>query len=328
VAGVVWLALVAVGWVVAAVEPSGSNGEEASGGLIVLGWCGGIVTSLWIRRDHHGDVGVSSSEGVPWPQPTARSRQWPARFALAAYAGTFAGVVVLACVFYFGFGVHLRVGVGVLMVDAVLLSSLVPLSRKHGVSHADLGLRTVPARRVIGLGVLAFVIYVMIAVLWVIVVNPREGADALANVTHESTVNVVLTVFAVAVSAPVVEEVFFRGLLYRSLRNRLSVLPAVLIAGSMFGLVHITSYPLDTLPVKAAFGVIACLLYERTGSLLPGIALHSFVDASSIDVSLTGNDLIVLGSFLCLAAVLFVRGSRPSATVRGRAVPEISGLSR
>jgi membrane protease YdiL (CAAX protease family) len=121
-----------------------------------------------------------------------------------------------------------------------------------------------------------------------------------------------------AVSAPVVEEIFFRGLLYRSLRNRLSVLPAALIAGVMFGLVHITSYPLDTLPVKAAFGVIACLLYERTGSLLPGIALHSFVDASSIEVSLTGNDLIVLGSFLCLALVLLVRGSRPSATASSR----------
>jgi hypothetical protein len=62
----------------------------------------------------------------------------------------------------------------------------------------------------------------------------------------------------------------------------------------MFSFVHITSYPLDTLPVKAAFEIMTCLLYERTGSLLPGIALHSFVDASAIDVSLSGNDLIVL----------------------------------
>ncbi len=59
-----------------------------------------------------------------------------------------------------------------------------------------------------------------------------------------------------------------------------------------------------TLPVKAAFGIITCLLYERTGSLLPGIGLHSFVDASAIDLALTDNDLIVLAIFAALILVL------------------------
>jgi len=97
----------------------------------------------------------------------------------------------------------------------------------------------------------------------------------------------------------------------------------------MFGFVHITSYPLDTLPVKAAFGVIACLLYERTGSLLPGIALHSFVDATAIDVSLTGNDLIVLASFLLLTVVLLIqstKGTKPGATAMIRPV-QFAGIS-
>jgi hypothetical protein len=68
-----------------------------------------------------------------------------------------------------------------------------------------------------------------------------------------------------------------------------------------------SSYPLDTLPVKAAFGVIACLLYERTGSLLPDLALHSFVDASALDLALTKNDLIVTAIFLLLAGGLLIR---------------------
>jgi membrane protease YdiL (CAAX protease family) len=112
------------------------------------------------------------------------------------------------------------------------------------------------------------------------------------------------------------------------LRNRLSILPAALIAGALFGLVHITSYPLGTLPVKAAFGVIACLLYEHTGSLMPGIALHSFVDASSIDVALTGDDLIVFASFLLLVVVLLVYGSNRRATAGSLPVSGvISGAS-
>jgi hypothetical protein len=55
------------------------------------------------------------------------------------------------------------------------------------------------------------------------------------------------------------------------------------IAGAVFGLVHIMSYLLDTLPVKAAFGVIACCSTSRRVSLLPGIGLHVFVDASVVD---------------------------------------------
>ena len=291
-----------------------------------MAWLAGVVTSFVIRPGYERRVGGRVRERLPWPEPTAQSPQWSVRYAVSAYVITFVGVLVLAAVLYFGLGVQLHIGVGGLVVDAILLGSLVPLKLKHRLTGRDLGLRAVPAARSVGLVILAFVAYVLVTGLWVAVVHPREGVDALADVKHESAINVALTVFQVAVSAPLVEEIFFRGLLYRSLRNRLALLPAALIAGAMFGLVHITSYPLDTLPVKAAFGVIACLLYERTGSLLPGIALHSFVDASSIDVSLTGNDLIVLGSFLCLAVVLFVRGSRPSATVSSRPI-QFAGTS-
>lgn len=323
VLGVLWSALALAGWVVTAVASPESHTEGVGAVLIVVAWMGGAIASFMIRPGYERRVGGRVRERVPWPEPTARSRQWSVRYALIAYVVTFVGVTVVAAVLYFGVGVQLHVGAGVLVVDAALLGALVPLRRRRGLTRQDLGLRAAPAARSVGLVIVALVVYVLIAVLWVAVVQPRGGANALADVRHQSTISVVLAVFAVAVSAPVVEEIFFRGLLYRSLRNRLSVLPAVLIAGALFGLVHITSYPLDTLPVKAAFGVIACLLYERTGSLLPGIALHSFVDASSIDVSLTGNDLIVLGSFLCLGVLLLVRGSRPRATASSR---QLSGV--
>jgi len=49
-------------------------------------------------------------------------------------------------------------------------------------------------------------------------------------IAHQSTVVIVLTGFAAAVAAPVVEEIFFRGLLYRCLRNRFGIAPASEIA--------------------------------------------------------------------------------------------------
>lgn len=305
--GVLWSVFTITGWTLAAVEPSEGGGEDLAGGLLLIAWLGGMVTSGAIRSGYAGYPGKPLRERASWPKPTARSQRWSVRYALLAYLSTFAGAVVLASIFYFGLDVHMRVGVRVLMVDAVLLGSLLPLRRNHGLSRDDLGLRAVPAVRSIGLTVLALVAYVAVTVLWVTAAHPQGGADALANVKQEGALNVVLAVIAAAVSAPIVEEVFFRGLLYRSLRNQLSILPAALLAGALFGLVHITSYPLDTLPVKAAFGVIACLLYERTGSLLPGIGLHSFVDASTINLALTGNDVIVFTGFCLLIVVLLVR---------------------
>jgi membrane protease YdiL (CAAX protease family) len=67
---------------------------------------------------------------------------------------------------------------------------------------------------------LALVAYVLVAGLWVAAVHPHSAANTLADVKHQGTINVVLAIVAVSASAPIVEEIF-RGLVYRSLRNRL-----------------------------------------------------------------------------------------------------------
>jgi membrane protease YdiL (CAAX protease family) len=242
------------------------------------------------------------------------------RYALIVYAITFLGVNVVAAALYFGLGVRLRVGSGVLLVDGVLLCALLPLSRR-GLTRQDLGLRAAPGARSVGLVMLALSVYLAVGGLWLILVHPHAPANALADVKNQSAINIALAIFAIAVSAPIVEEIFFRGLLYRSLRNRLSIVPAVLIASALFGFVHITSYPLDTLPIKAAFGIIACLLYERTGSLLPGIGLHVFVDASAIAVALTGSDLIVIACSVLVVVVVIVGGWIGKLAGRRRADP-------
>lgn len=302
--GLLWAGLALAGWVVGFAHTGTRSG--LAGTLILLAWVGGIITSFNIHPgSNSGSAAYSPRNGVSWPEPTPRSERWSLRYALAAYVITFVVANGVGAILYFGFDVrHLGTGVGVLIVDAVLLGALVPLKRRRGLTLPDLGLRSAPAPRSLGPAVLAFIAYLVIIECWIAVTHPHNSAKTLSDV-HEGTAKVVLAVIAAAASAPIVEEIFFRGLLYRSFRNRLPILPAALIAGALFGLVHITSYPLDTLPVKAGFGVIACLLYERTGSLLPGIGLHSFIDASAVDVSLTGSDEIVLAAFAALALAIF-----------------------
>jgi membrane protease YdiL (CAAX protease family) len=80
-------------------------------------------------------------------------------------------------------------------------------------------------------------------------------------------------VLLIAVAAPICEETCFRGLLFGGLRERLPRFAAALISALVFGGLHATT-GLSAVPVLVAFGFILALLYEKTGSIVPGILLH------------------------------------------------------
>jgi membrane protease YdiL (CAAX protease family) len=75
------------------------------------------------------------------------------------------------------------------------------------------------------------------------------------------------------VVAPAFEELAFRGILYATLRRRLGVGAAAVVSGGVFALAH--GYGLTGLATVFTSGVLWAWAYERTGSLLPGIAAHA-----------------------------------------------------
>jgi uncharacterized protein len=81
--------------------------------------------------------------------------------------------------------------------------------------------------------------------------------------------------------APIAEEVFFRGFLFPILRARAGVAWGVVITGALFSLVHALGSPVEALIVLFVLGAGLCLLYLRTGSLLPCIGLHALNNAIS-----------------------------------------------
>jgi len=82
----------------------------------------------------------------------------------------------------------------------------------------------------------------------------------------------VLGALVVIVVAPICEQLFFRGFLFRVLRLRMGFWLAAGIDGVLFGLVH---SELVLVPVLAVLGASLCWVYERTGSLVPAIAIHA-----------------------------------------------------
>jgi membrane protease YdiL (CAAX protease family) len=212
------------------------------------------------------------------------------------------GVLVLSLLH----GRSLRLGVSGLLLDITMLVTFIPLYRHRRFSRRALGLRGAPPGKSVGLVFCAVIAIAITNELWLRGVLGLRQPNSLGITLRGGTGPLIAAGFFMSFSAPITEEIFFRGFLYRALRNRMVVPLAVATDGILFGLVHGLSYPLDTLPPRMVFGAIACLLYEETGSLWPGIALHCLIDASGFEVAVTGHNRIVLPTFLGLAAILLI----------------------
>ncbi|MFH1732515.1 MAG: CPBP family intramembrane glutamic endopeptidase [Planctomycetota bacterium] len=87
-----------------------------------------------------------------------------------------------------------------------------------------------------------------------------------------------LAVAAVLV-APVVEEMFFRGLLYGTLKRHVRPAFAMAAVGVLFGLVH---PPVAAQIPMCLFGALLCYIYEKTGRLMVPVAIHLLFNLYSI----------------------------------------------
>lgn len=110
--------------------------------------------------------------------------------------------------------------------------------------------------------------YLLFATLYsLLIVEPKQKDIA------EGFGAVPVRVLLIVIAAPISEETCFRGMLYGGLRERLPRLPAALIGALVFGGLHAFT-GVTAVPPLIVFGFLLCLLYERTGSIVPGIMLH------------------------------------------------------
>jgi membrane protease YdiL (CAAX protease family) len=78
-------------------------------------------------------------------------------------------------------------------------------------------------------------------------------------------------------TAPIVEEVVYRGLVYSALQRTMGVWPAVVTVTLLFALVHLPQYwpSHSTMFLLLLLSLILTLVRVKTGSLLPCIVLHT-----------------------------------------------------
>lgn len=110
--------------------------------------------------------------------------------------------------------------------------------------------------------------YLLFAFLYsLLIVEPQQEDIA------EGFGAIPVQILLIVVAAPVSEEICFRGMLFGGLREKLPRLGAALLSGLIFGGLHALT-GVTAVPPLIAFGLILALLYEKTGSVVPGIILH------------------------------------------------------
>jgi membrane protease YdiL (CAAX protease family) len=82
---------------------------------------------------------------------------------------------------------------------------------------------------------------------------------------------VVVTFLLLAIAAPLVEEVLFRGVFLRSLRDKWGNVAAVLVSAGLFAIIH---QELLQAPGLFVLGVLLAVTTLRTGRLTPSIIGH------------------------------------------------------
>ncbi len=111
--------------------------------------------------------------------------------------------------------------------------------------------------------------YLALAAVYAVFITQPKQED-IASSFGPVWVQVLLIVVCAATS----EELCFRGMVFSGIRERLPGLAAALASGVVFGALHAFT-GITAVPPLIVFGTVLALLYERTGSILPGVILHA-----------------------------------------------------
>jgi membrane protease YdiL (CAAX protease family) len=205
-----------------------------------LRWTPGVADNGFVRE-------------VPLPDepcaPADERARPPARAAAIAIAAMVlgflaAGGVVLGLDAWTSAGQAWRLGASSAALWSFLLGAVVLVSRRYGSGSVrqDFG---VHVRWVdLGWGLLLAVVARMVAGVVVVVVLLASGRLENGGVAEQGaadleTATLVVAALVLVIGAPLVEELFFRGLLQRSLQTRLPVWGAVLTQAVLFSAAHV-----------------------------------------------------------------------------------------
>lgn len=134
------------------------------------------------------------------------------------------------------------------------------------------------------------------------------GYQAVAEGIYHS--QIVIQILTTCILSPLMEELVYRGMLYRRMRESVSIVPSVIVSALVFGAMHgnIVQF------VYAFFvGCILAICYEYHGTLKVSIILHVIINAISLLATWSGL-LIWLSNNWIIYAIITV----PCVVISGK----------
>jgi membrane protease YdiL (CAAX protease family) len=183
-----------------------------------------------------------------------------------------------------------------LWLDAVLLLPLwfsllagtVVISHRWGTGRLrdDYGLRF-RAFDLLGIPIGIATQAALIPLYWALGINSNDVSGPARSLANRATrpAEVTLLVLMVVVGAPIIEELFFRGLLMRSIQARWNDGLALVVSSLFFAFVHFQPVQFAGLFV---FGLVAGTCAQRTGRLGMGILAHAAFNGTALLMLLNG----------------------------------------
>lgn len=123
----------------------------------------------------------------------------------------------------------------------------------------------------------------------IILVTGMETSQNQQTVITELTQSPLQILLVTVVFAPIVEETVFRGAIFTQLRSRSGFVPAALISGFLFGLLHVfnslltgNSADLIFIVVYGVMGYLLCQAEEQNQTLVSPILMHMLNNLISV----------------------------------------------
>ena len=273
------------------------------------------------------DLAPELPEGIERPPPPERPdwKPWTAWVALVgAFGGALIGALIVGVIGALAGAdfAHPPPAVNIsatVVQDIAFVGAALLFASMAGTPRPEqFGLRRTSFWPAVGWIAIAFVGFYVVTLVWVSILGASPDDTKLPDElgVKDSTAAMLAVAFLVSVVAPVAEEFFFRGFFFTALRGWKGLWPAAILTGLVFGGIHIGSAEAVFLAPLAFFGFALCLLYHRTGSLYPCMALHCLNNSLAFGVSQHwGWETVLL--FVCALSVI----SLGALLVRARWTP-------
>ncbi len=174
--------------------------------------------------------------------------------------------------FYFGFIVQFFSTIFLILLMTIWL---------HRAKLSDIGINKVRINTYLKYGLGGGLLLLVVIFAFTLPINylqpklePQLYEEMLRTITGKSDFAFLLIIGSIL--APFSEELFYRGMIYPVLRKKIGVIPGMIVAGIIFGMVHWDLW--RAIPLSVG-GIILCYIYEKTDSIFVTTIAHGLWNA-------------------------------------------------